>query len=276
MKVKQLSIETLAQSPAWFGGFLAAVGTSTVVIVLNVLLSELRPGNVWGLSYGIAGTVLLVGTAAYSIRRRAAKYAPGRSRDWLQFHVYAGTLFLLILLMHTGFHLPSGILAWAMWLTSIWLVLSGWIGVAFQKWIPRLLTSGLRTEVLYDRIPELVTVIRKQAEALVATCDEPLRNFHYDHIANSLTGPQHRMIYFIDITGGIQARLKQFDYLRRISSGEDERKVGELESLYRTKLEIDAHYTLQKTLRWWLYGHVPVSIILMILVGFHIFSILKY
>jgi hypothetical protein len=39
---------------------------------------------------------------------------------------------------------------------------------------------------------------------------------------------------------------------------------------------MDAHYTLQRTLRWWLYGHVPFALVLIAVVAFHIFSVLYY
>ena len=55
-----------------------------------------------------------------------------------------------------------------------------------------------------------------------------------------------------------------------------QRKLDDLQAMYKTKLEIDAHYTLQKALRWWLYLHVPVSIVLIVLLALHIFAVVYY
>ena len=53
-------------------------------------------------------------------------------------------------------------------------------------------------------------------------------------------------------------------------------RLGELQQLYRAKLELDAHYTLQHVLRGWLVLHVPVSLVLLVLVGLHVFTVLYY
>ena len=260
----------------WFNVFAVAVGWCLVVLVIHGFTSEFHPGNLWGLGYGIAATVLMLAAAAYAVRRRMPRWGPWRSRDWLQFHIYGGILFVFLLLMHTGFRFPAGVLGWSLWVLSVWLVVSGLLGIALQKWIPRILTSGLSTEVLYERIPELVAVIRGRAEKLVKSCDQSVQDIYRRSMAALLDGPRLRLIYYIDITGGIQSRTRQFDHLRGLLSAEDSDKLTELTALLKTKLELDAHYTLQKSLRWWLYGHVPVSILLIVLVGLHIFSIAYY
>jgi hypothetical protein len=138
------------------------------------------------------------------------------------------------------------------------------------------LTSGLATEVIYERIPGLINEIREKANALIQTCPDPVQDFYRKNIAYALAAPQPRLIYYLDITGGIQSRIKDFEFLRGILSSEEKEKLNRLESFYKTKLEIDAHYTLQRTLRWWLYLHVPSSLVLLVLVGFHLFAVLYY
>ncbi len=264
------------RSPRWFVVFVVAVLLCVVALTVNWLSGPLRPGTIWGWVYGASAAALLLGAAAYIVRRRVVRYAVGSAQGWLQFHVYGGTLFILLVLMHTGFRLPVGILGWSMWLLSMWLVLSGLLGLVLQRWIPALLASGLTTEVLYDRIPELVASIGEQATTLAATCDRAVRDFYERSLAASMADPQPRLIYYLDITGGIQSRTRQFDHIRGFLPAGEVEKLNNLETLFRAKLEMDAHYTLQRTLRWWLYGHVPVSVVLITLVAFHIFSILYY
>ena len=95
-------------------------------------------------------------------------------------------------------------------------------------------------------------------------------------LTKSLLGPKVRLIYYIDITGGIQSEVKQFNYLSKLLSAEGKQRLGQLQSYYKTKLELDAHYTLQKALRWWLYLHVPLSLVLIFLVGLHVYSVIYY
>jgi len=268
------------QSPVWFFTFAICSFICIVVFILNTVISEARPYNTWGLSYGIAATILMFSVALYGIRRRIVKYTKrygaGSSKTWVQFHIYGGTLFLLLTFMHSGFRIPGGTLTWWLWFLSIWITLSGILGVLLQKWIPKILTSGLSIEVHYERIPELISEIKKKAEDLINGCDGTIRDFYQKNLALSLIGPEPRLIYYIDITGGIQSQIKQFHYLRKFLPAEEKEKLDQLELIYKTKLEIDAHFTLQKALRWWLYLHLPVSIVLIVLVALHLYTVLYY
>ncbi|HEV8539501.1 MAG TPA: hypothetical protein VGR15_11340 [Bacteroidota bacterium] len=268
------------QTPAWIRAFVIAVGICLVVYLANMLLSEINPGNWWGLTYGIVASLLMGGAALLGIRRRAmnlaAKTNLGKSQTWVQFHLYAGTLALLLVLMHSGFHIPTGVMNWWLWFLSIWVTVSGLVGVIIQKIVPRVLSSALSIEVLYDRIPALVAQIQESAERLVETCTDPVKDFYRKNVAAALVSPRSRAIYYVDITGGIQSRIRQFEYIRRVLSTEEKEKLDKLESMYKTKLEIDAHYTLQKALRWWLYAHVPISFVLLVLIVVHIYAVLYY
>ena len=64
--------------------------------------------------------------------------------------------------------------------------------------------------------------------------------------------------------------------MRKFLPAEEKAKLDQLELIYKTKLEIDAHFTLQKPLRWWLYLHLPISIVLIVLVAMHLYAVLYY
>jgi hypothetical protein len=277
---KFFRLKNWVENPSWFRAFVAAMTICGLVYLLNAIVSDIRPYNLWGLSYGTAATILLAGAALLGVRRRAARLALraglGKAQSWLQLHIYGGALFLLLVFMHSGFHLPKGVLTWWLWVLSVWVTASGIFGVCLQKWIPKILASGLAIEVVYERIPDLLEEIREKANELIQTCTDPVKDFYRRNIAFALVAPQPRLIYCLDITGGIQARIKQFDYLRGILPLAEKEKLTQLESFYKTKLEIDAHFTLQTILRWWLYTHVPLSLVLIVLVGLHLFAVLYY
>ncbi len=264
---------TWVQSPNWFFGFWIVVALCLVIYTLNALFGQVHPGSAWGLSYGIAATILFVAVFLYALRRRLMKVrALGRSWVYLQVHVYGGALFLLLVFMHTGFQWPQGVLTWWLWALSIWVVGSGLLGIVLQKWLPTLLSSGLTTEVHYDRIPDLVSEIRRRAEALVEDADYAIRTFYRDDLAPSLTGPETHLAYYLGASD-VNGRSRQFDALGAMLPAEERAKLSELREMVQTKQEIDAHYTLQKALRGWLLLHVPVSVVLIVLLGFHIFSV---
>ncbi len=277
---KLLNLAKWVESPAWFRRFAIAFTLCWLAYLLNAVIAELRPYNVWGLTYGTLAALLMLGAAFLGVRRRMNKtaltYRLGKAQAWLQFHLYGSTLCLLLVFMHTGFRVPHGVLTWWLWLLSIWVTVSGIFGVFLQKWIPKLLASGLAMEVLYERIPELVVEIRERANALMQDATDTLQEFYRNHVAYAFATPQARWIYYVDITGGVQARLKRFEYVRSLLTSQEKEKLHQLEACYKAKLEIDAHYTLQRALRWWMFLHVPASLVLLILLGLHVFAVLYY
>ena len=268
------------EATLWRWGFIAVALACVVLFAINLIFWDVHPGSPLGMSYGIAATVLLLGAAAYGARRRSMRFASrlglGRSRAWLYFHVYGGGLFLLLVHMHSGWRLPMGALNWGLWLLSLWTVASGLAGLALQRWIPRVLASGLSVEVNYDRVDELAKGVRERAEQLAESCDDSVRALYQKTVAPALVAPERRLIYFLDPTGGIQTRLAPFRYLENRLPREERLELVELERLFRAKLEIDAHYTLQRALRGWLIVHAPTSFLLVALVAIHISTVLYY
>jgi hypothetical protein len=264
----------------WRRGFALALAACAAALLANAAFSDVRPASAWGLAYGTAAALLLLGVALFAARRRSMRLSTrlglGRARSWLYFHVYGGTLFLVLVALHTGFRLPEGGLAWLLWGLALWTVGTGFLGLGLQQWIPKALGSGLGVEVHYDRIPALVAELRARADAIAAAASEPVQRVYARKVAPELHGPVRRWIYFVDITGRIQSRLGEFEYLRQRLPAEERGRVAELEGLFRTKLEMDAHYTLQRALRAWLLLHVPTSLVLVALVAAHVFTVLYY
>ncbi len=238
-----------SEATLWWWGFVVTVALCAGLFLVNLTFWDVHPGKPLGMSYGIAAAVFLVGATIYGARRRSMNFASrrglGRSRSWLYFHLYGGTLFLLLVLMHSGFSLPVGTLNWGLWIFSLWTVASGLGGLMLQRWIPRVLASGLKVEVNYDRIDQLTADIRRRAEILAESCDDSVRALFKKTVAPSLAAPERDLIFFLDPTGGIQARLAPFRYLQDLLPENEKRKLAELERLFRAKLEIDAHYPLQ-------------------------------
>ena len=225
---------------------------------------------------GVAAAVALFGTSFYAVRRRLPGRPLGRAAVWLEWHMYGGVLFLLLVLMHSGFGVPGGALNLALWLLSIWMIVTGLLGLWIQRWIPRAMTSGLADEVHFDRIPELVADLATRAEGFVASCSDPIQSFYQSSLAAKFASPQPSFIYYADVSGGRHSRRKQFEYLSNSLGAAEREKLGQLQTLFRAKLELDAHFSLQRALRWWLVAHVPFTVILLFLVVIHVVFVLRY
>jgi hypothetical protein len=264
----------------WRRGFVAAVLLCLVVYAVDRALFEYLPGHPLRLGYGVAAALLLVAVSLYPVRRRAVATAGrlglGSARAWLRLHQYGGALVLLLVLMHSGFRVPTGLVTFWLWALVLWTGVTGLIGLGLQRWLPRVLGSGLAVEAVYERIPELVGELRAKAERLAAECSEPVRALYARRVAPELAAPRPRWLYFVDITGGKAAQLGEFDHLRRHLAAGEREKLGELARLYKTKLQLDAHLTLQRTLRLWPWIHVPASLLVLALLAVHLGAVLYY
>ena len=253
MRVPWLSAPQRVKSVVWWRVFLVGVGVSVAAPVVELTLGAPGGAAAWTVGYGAAAATLLGGAMAYAGRRRAPRRGPGASYHWLQFHVYGGTLFLVLVLLHTGLRLPNGAIGWGLWTTAVWVVATGLVGVLIQKWVPTALSSGLTTEVHYDRIPELVAHVRGKVEDLVAVADDgaaSIRAGRATDAADLLRGYHRRDDAHDD-------HLKQF-------LGDDCR-VDELRTLLR--LEMDGNTRCRRR-----RAHVPVAVALSVLVAFHLFA----
>ncbi len=265
------------QSPRWLIGFAIVATLCLAVYSVGAMYGQTTAGSTLGMSYGVAAAIAGVAVVAYGGRRRAQRIRSlGRTWYYLEIHVYGGVLFLLLVFMHTAFRVPSGILTWVLWAASLWMTATGLFGLVLQKWIPTLLASGLSTEVHLDRIPELIVEMRLRAEALLESAAEPVRALYRREVAPVMAGPQPRWIYYVDATGGFRSRARPFERIRGLLPDADRAALDEILELYRTKLEMDAHFTLQRTLRLWLFLHVPAAVLMFGLLALHVFFVLYY
>ncbi|MFK7844386.1 MAG: hypothetical protein AB8G77_03725 [Rhodothermales bacterium] len=265
------------QSPDWLKGFGAFLAVCGVLYLVNMMWGDLDPGSTWGLGYGIAAAVLFVGALLYGMRRKVIRVNRfQRAWNYLQLHVYGGTLFLILVLMHINFNVPKGVLTWWLWALSIWIVCTGLLGSVLQKWIPTILNSSLSTEVNFNRIPELIAGLEKRAEKLAGQSGQKVKDLFHQSVASKFKAPQFRWIFFVDVAGTIRRDLLPFAHLGKYLDAADKNQLDELEVIYKTKLEIDAHYTLQKTLRAWLILHIPVALLILVLLVIHVLTVVYY
>jgi hypothetical protein len=260
----------------WMRAFLAGVALCAAGLLANAVLSEVDASNLWGMTYGSVATALMLGAAAIGVRRRTMRLGLGRARTWQQFHLYGGSLFLLLVLMHSSFRYPDGSLSQALFVLSLWVAASGWIGVLVQTWTPRVLAAGLDTEAVWERIPDLVRSAAERCDALSRESTATVRDFHVRSLAPRMAAPRFRFRYFLDLGSAFRELGREFDYLLTIVPESETRRVEEMRRIFRTKLELDAHHSLQLALRSWLWIHVPPSIALVVLVAIHVFVVFYY
>jgi len=261
---------------AWFVGSSAAAGALVLAYAAAAFLTGVTPTRGAGLVFGILAAVLLGMCMALSLRKRFKHLRLGRTLQWLQFHIYGGGLFLLLVFLHIGFTWPSGFLTWALFLLTLLVSLSGVAGAWLQKWIPHTLAQGLHVEAIYERIPELVGKLRAEAEGIVKGSSQTLLDFYRAELATSLGSPQPSMSFLMDVTGGRQQRMALFIHVASRLSAAEKEKLTDLRQILVEKTALDAQLSLQRLMRAWLYLHVPASTVLLAFVLVHIGAVIYY
>jgi hypothetical protein len=152
----------------WAMGSLGILAISAVVYIFYALESPQGPrgGSAIGLTFGIIGFAFMVFAALLGARKRVPTWRVGRAQAWMRGHLWLGFLALPIILFHGGFHFGGTLTRVLMWLL-ITTVFSGVFGAALQHYIPRVMTSDVPLETIYDEIGHVRSLLREEADRAV-------------------------------------------------------------------------------------------------------------
>jgi len=154
----------------WALASVAILGISVVVYVVYSSASpqDARGGSAMGLAFGVIGFAFMIFAALLGARKRVPTWRVGRAQAWMRGHVWLGFLALPFILFHGGFHFGGTLTRVLMWLLTI-TVLSGVFGAALQHYIPRVMTSDVPLETIYDEIGRVRTLLREEADRAMET-----------------------------------------------------------------------------------------------------------
>jgi hypothetical protein len=259
--------------PLWFA-VTGAIAVASLVLAIGVRVWRgWSAGDVWGLTFGVLAALLMLLGALYPLRRRLLIAPLKTAQDWMQLHVYGSTLAAVFVLVHMGLHLPGGMFGWWLLGLTLWTTASGLLGVALQKWVPSLVATQLTVEVIYERIPDMLEQLRAESAKTMEGASEVLQRFYDAQVRPALAGLSPSWSYVLDARTGRDQRLAPFDHIQSFVSDGDKDRLADLKSIVSEKLEIEAHYSLQRVLRAWPMLHVPPSMLLMALIVAHIVEV---
>ncbi len=228
----------------------------------------------------MVGLVLIC--ALYSLRKKLAMFpALGYSKNWRQFHIYAGFATALILLSHINFQPPVGLFSNVLFYTVVFLLLTSIGGLVLQKWIP-LKLSSLDREAVYENIPQRVERLKEDIRSLLDDLksrnllSRTLSGFCEQEVFPHFKGTCFQWSLLFSGYLGNTGFNHKFDTVTLFLKKEERRVLDTVRSLCIEKHQLDIHHSLQWLLRWWLGSHIVLSSLLVVLIVYHLTFLLIY
>ncbi len=274
-----------------------------------------------GLTFGIAGGLLILFEFALWPRKKVRAWRIGRAQTWMRAHIWLGLLTVPLIVLHTGFRL-GGLLPTVLMALFAAVIASGVFGLWLQQIIPRMMLDQVGNETIYTQIDRVSRQLANEADAIVqAVC------------ANETTSAQRRAptvevasVAEPQESGGAiyrpwQVRMLErqipvkplpdseslatfcreelrpfllhgdrasprlahagsaaqvFDGLKRRFGVAGHPVVDALEDLCRQRRDLDIQIRLHRWLHGWLAVHLSLSVALVILMLFHVYTALRY
>lgn len=236
-------------------------------------------GSPMGLTYGVAGTLLIILLAYFGIRKRSYKSTFGTVEQWLQSHIYLGVLAFIILLFHTGGRFNDQIAVATLLLVGI-VVFSGIVGAVFYVTIPRLLTE-VESNLTVEEISEQLNQLAKQMARIASGRTLAFQRIYDELIRETQPG-------FLAGWGLLFTTLRRQRFqsgrdlpglLRKVPKDEQE-ELRQMLVVSRQRRELLLRLMFQQRykniLESWLYIHVPFTIALLVFAAVHITAVFYY
>ena len=284
----------------------AALGIFAVALAAYIpysIASRPRGGRALGIVYGVLGYGMMLFAALLGVRKRLPVWRLGRAQTWMRGHIWLGLLTLPMILFHAGFTF-RGPLTGLLMALLILVFLSGVIGAAIQHFVPRLMTTSLPFETIYEQIPHVRDQLRQEADKLVRVLfaqpetvpegvtagthlaalapeamvemeveeRQSVAKLYNDMILPFLRNPESTRSPLAHADGA----RSFFETLRRKLPAATHGVIADLENLCEEERQLTRQRRLYVLLHGWLLVHVPLSVALIVLGAVHAVVALRY
>jgi len=173
----------------WAVGSLVFLAIATVAYILYAISSPDGPKgeSAAGLTFGILGFAFMLFAALLGARKRVPTWRVGRAQAWMRGHLWLGLLALPLILFHGGFHFGGTLTNVLMWLLMI-TVGSGVLGAVLQNYLPRVMTSDVPLETIYEEIGSVRAQLREEADRTMEALCGSMGLTKYDEEAEMRAG----------------------------------------------------------------------------------------
>lgn len=263
--------------------------------VRNFLIAVLAAASVFGIThlYELSlhdasyfdGWILLVSVvflALFNSRKKMSMLPLVPARFWTVVHVGVGWFVILVFLNHTGFRWPNGLVETALWVAFVLVALSGVFGAYISMSAPSRLSrhgdaEGKRRHgerVIFERIPGYRAELAARAEEVATRSLSELKStiiadYYTARLASFFRQPRNFFMHLFESDRAHAAMRDEMQALDRYLDDRGRAILGEIRALVAAKDNLDYYYALQLTLKAWLFVHIPLTYVLLILVTVH-------
>lgn len=247
-------------------------------------------GTPLGLIFGSVAFLIFLFASALGIRKKKRLWPIGDVQFWLKAHIWLTVFTIPLVLFHCGFHFGGTQTTLLMVLYAV-VMGSGFLGLALQQFLPRLMRERLSREVVFEQIPHLrgllVDAARRLREnitrskpALAASVPEPAAT----DPAELADADTRALLRFLDSDclpyltakrgrrhplGNEYSAAEIFRSLRTNVGGRWKPRIDEMQGWCNDRRMMDLQTRLQHWLHGWLLVHVPASVALLVFTAWH-------
>lgn len=221
------------------------------------------------LATGVLLYLMIVTAAVLNVRKKAPFLPIGRTTDWLTFHMVVGLATVVVYAIHRDHRRANGLLEMALAGTYWSVILTGIGGWGLSRWLaPRLSRRG--ENVLFERIGGFRGRLQSEAEALVLRAasehgSTTIPDFYAGRLASFFGRPRHFWSHAVESNHPRLVLLGEAAMLKRYLSAGECAVMDSIENLICLKDDLDYQYTGQAILRYWLFLHIPLTYVLLLL-----------
>ena len=231
----------------------------------------------------ISGWILLalvIGLALFNVRKQLSFIPLGTAATWLQLHIYAGLLTIVLFGLHIQWRVPNGLFEVILALWYLAVVGSGVVGLVLSRIFPRRLTTR-GEEIIFERVPRVRNRIQATVENLVLEClaetdSTAIPEFYTQQLKPFFERPRHFWSHLLLSDRSRRKILAEIESHGRYLDDTERRVMNEIADFVRVKDELDYQFAHQATLKYWLFAHVPLTYGLLVFAFFHVILVYAF
>ena len=212
--------------------------------------------------------------AAYNLRKKVPVLPLGSSAHWLQLHIYIGLLTAVVFGVHVSWHVPSGLVESSLAALYLLVFISGVMGLCLSRSLPKRLTTR-GDELLFERIPIYRKRIQTEVETMVfegldASESTAVAQFYADRLRSFFGSTCNFWQHLVQSNRFRFGLLKEMEAYGRYLSESERETMTRLAACVEAKDDLDYQFSLQATLKYWLFVHIPLTYALLVFAVLHL------